>query len=155
MGPEGGGSDMSADSFRGAEGVDAETEEGRLAELLAELSEKVRQAGVAGIRILTVEEVQQDQLSWFQMGWDEHACARNPDHSSAAGHPAGGELAMGPGRLLRFPDRLSPDPDPDPDRPEPRPHPLPIVGSGDAHVRELMPHRPRKQPRGREDVPGD
>lgn len=41
--------------------------------LLIELGEKVRRAGLDGIRVLTDEELQHEQLRWFREGWEEHA----------------------------------------------------------------------------------
>ncbi|MEV3872529.1 hypothetical protein [Streptomyces sp. NPDC049906] len=114
--------------------------------LLAELSEKVRQAGVEGVRILTEDEVQRDQLLWFRSGWEEHVRATEPEWAGLGPHPEDrpegpptgvpGEEpspAAGPGQLLRFPGGPG----------QRSVHPLPIVGAGDASVRDLMPHRPR------------
>ncbi|MFF8959117.1 hypothetical protein [Streptomyces sp. NPDC014894] len=115
-------------------------ESDRLSHLLAELSEKVREAGIEGVRILTEDEVQRDQLLWFRSGWEEHARAMEPELPDPGTHPEdrpGEHPGDGPGLLLRFPDGGGRRPG----------HPLPIVGAGDASVRELMPHRPRARTR--------
>ncbi|WP_328911026.1 hypothetical protein OG230_16755 [Streptomyces sp. NBC_00234] len=111
--------------------------------LLIELGHKVQKAGAAGIRILTDEEAERDQVLWYRRGWEEHAHAADPQRAGMAGHPdaEGRPEAEGrttpSGRLIQFPDQ--PDGDDSP-------QPLPIVGAGDATVRELMPHRPRGRP---------
>ncbi|WP_371653557.1 MULTISPECIES: hypothetical protein [unclassified Streptomyces] len=137
--------------------------------LLIELGEKVRRAGLDGIRVLTDEELQHEQLRWFREGWEEHArvsrraAAAEPagdwggDGTQRTGRPPEGDAYPGgdggrdaaghpeagqtpaPGRLLQFPQ--SPD-----GRPA---HPLPIVGTGEARGKDLMPHRPRGRQRGR------
>ncbi|WP_190121117.1 hypothetical protein [Streptomyces inusitatus] len=121
------------------------------------MSEKVRQAGVEGVRILTEDEMQRDQLLWFRSGWEEHGRAMEPERPGPGTRPAdrpGDHLGddgpdggpdkdpppdNGPGRLLRFPSGAGQRPT----------HPLPIVGAGDASVRDLMPHRPRTRTRVR------
>ncbi|WHM37923.1 hypothetical protein [Streptomyces sp. BPTC-684] len=140
--------------------------------LLIELGEKVRQAGLDGVRVLTDDELQREQLRWFREGWEEHArvgrravesgpAGDGPQRAGpeadayagrdggreAAGHPEAGQPPA-PGRLLQFPQ--SPD--------GRAGHPLPIVGTGEARGRDLMPHRPRGRARGRaaddEEPPG-
>jgi hypothetical protein len=98
----------------------------------------VREAGPDGVRILTDEEVQRANVSWYRTGWEEHSRAVRPSMEPTApcapGHPADLESLSAAGRLLRFPQ--SPvDPAAS--------HPLPIVGAGEAKIRELMPHRRR------------
>lgn len=132
--------------------------------LLIELGEKVRRAGLDGVRVLTDDELQHEQLRWFREGWEEHARVGRravetepapeaddyPGRDSgpeAAGHPEAGQ-PHAPGRLLRFPQA-----------PDGRTaHPLPIVGTGEARGRDLMPHRPRGRARSRaeddEEPPG-
>ncbi|MGP9019961.1 hypothetical protein ACT1U9_16380 [Streptomyces sp. BR1] len=141
-------------------------EQDRLARLLGglliELGEKVRRAGVDGVHVLTDDELQSEQLRWFQEGWEEQARAsrrvreqpdrpgeartgddvydqdEDPPRYAPAGHPDD-EQPVTPGRLLQFPQ--SPD--------GRAPHPLPIVGTGETRGKDLMPHRPRSRSRGR------
>lgn len=150
-----------------ADGDTEPVEQDRLArllgDLLIELGEKVRRAGVDGVRVLTDDELQSEQLRWFQEGWEEQARAsrrvreqqerpgrrtdedvydqdEHPPRYAPAGHPDD-EQPVTPGRLLQFPQ--SPD--------GRGPHPLPIVGTGETRARDLMPHRPRSRSRGRGD----
>ncbi|MEV6547752.1 hypothetical protein AB0M57_03470 [Streptomyces sp. NPDC051597] len=140
--------------------------------LLIELGEKVRRAGLDGVRVLTDQELQHEQLRWFREGWEEHArvgrgapaegraarrgedgprppveedaCHGGDGERDAAGHPEAGQPPPS-GRLLRFPQT-----------PDGRlGHPLPIVGTGEARGRDLMPHRPRGRQRGRPADDGD
>lgn len=134
--------------------------------LLIELGEKIRRAGTEGVRILTDDEVQRDQLAWFRAGWTEHARATSPDRSDGD-RPDGPEPSNGPGqhpdsegfpvppaRLLRFPERQPEDHDHQDERRSrstegPQEHHkteelrLPVVGAGESRIRDLMPHRPR------------
>ncbi|GAA0578266.1 hypothetical protein [Streptomyces crystallinus] len=151
-----------------ADGDGSAAEQDALAQLLGglliELGEKVRRAGLDGVRVLTDAELQSEQLRWFREGWEEHARVLGgppagrgedgrgrplegegyPGGGDAAGHPEAGQPPA-PGRLLRFPQ--SPD-----GRPA---HPLPIVGTGETRGRDLMPHRPRGRQRGRGTDEGD
>ncbi|MFD9796142.1 hypothetical protein ACFWXK_34885 [Streptomyces sp. NPDC059070] len=137
--------------------------------LLIELGEKVRRAGIDGVRILTDDELQCEQLRWFREGWEEAEVSRRaaaratapeedpapygtaPDRygdesrgRAAAGHPDD-DRPLAPGRLLQFPHA-----------PDGRGgHPLPIVGTGQTRGKDLMPHRPRGRPRPRPADPGD
>ncbi|MFF1601747.1 hypothetical protein ACFVYV_30270 [Streptomyces mirabilis] len=134
--------------------------------LLIELGEKIRRAGTEGVRILTDDEMQRDQLAWFRAGWTEHARATSPDRSDGD-RPDGPEPSNGPGqhpdsegfpvppaRLLRFPERQPEDHDHQDERRSrstegPQEHHkteelrLPVVGTGESRIRDLMPHRPR------------
>ncbi|MFF3659469.1 hypothetical protein [Streptomyces olivochromogenes] len=136
--------------------------------LLIELGEKIRRAGTEGVRILTDDEVQRDQLAWFRAGWTEHARATSPDRSDGD-RPDGPEPSNGPGqhpdsegfpvppaRLLRFPERQPEDHDHQDERRSrytegPQEHHkteelrLPVVGAGESRIRDLMPHRPRSR----------
>ncbi|QIQ04683.1 hypothetical protein [Streptomyces liangshanensis] len=80
-----------------------------LGDLLIELGQKVQQAGVDGVRILTDEEVIRDQVRWYRTGWAEHARAADPAQPTAAGHPDMEDLPVPSGRLLRFPDQSADD----------------------------------------------
>ncbi|MGW2746966.1 hypothetical protein [Streptomyces sp. NPDC001450] len=67
---------------------DADRIDQLLGTLLIELGEKVRQAGIENVRILTDEELQRSHLQWYRMGWEEHARAVRPyGHSPSAGSP--------------------------------------------------------------------
>ncbi|MFJ8022038.1 hypothetical protein [Streptomyces sp. NPDC096311] len=106
--------------------------------LLIELGEKIRRAGTEGVRILTDDEVQRDQLGWFRAGWTEHARATSPDRPDGPGpsngpgqHPDSEDFPVPPARLLRFPERQTEE------------LRLPVVGAGESRIRDLMPHRPR------------
>ncbi|MDF9814610.1 hypothetical protein [Streptomyces sp. SPB162] len=105
-----------------------------LGRLLVELGEKIQSAGVDGVQILAVAEIEARDLSWFRAGWDEHARSidGDPGERPEAAKPPDPEL-----KLLRFP--------------ESSPHPLPIVGADGAPARQLMPHRPRPRPRRRDE----
>lgn len=128
--------------------------------LLIELGEKIRRAGADGVRILTDDELQRDQLAWFRAGWTEHARATSqdqPEHPDRGPgqHPDSEGFPVPPARLLHFPDRQNHPDEPRPRYPEdaqehrqPDELRLPIVGAGEARVRDLMPHRPRLR-RGR------
>ncbi|PSM41543.1 hypothetical protein C6Y14_19840 [Streptomyces dioscori] len=90
MGEPGGG--RGADAERVADVVET------VGELLDVLAEKVRVAGPDGVRVLTEEELQRQQLSWFRAGWQEHARASGQEHvADPADRP--------PARLLPFPER--------------------------------------------------
>lgn len=104
---------------------------GLVGDLLAVLAEKVRAAGPESVRVLTEEELQRHQLSWFRAGWDEHARATGEEElpdgparregparsgSDAAGHPDSEDFPVPPpARLLRFPSPERPPDDEDPD----------------------------------------
>ncbi|MGP4048300.1 hypothetical protein [Streptomyces sp. 2A115] len=97
-------------------GDEAERVSRLVGELLIGLGEKVRAAGPEGVRILTEEELQRHQLSWFRAGWDEHARATDPgrpdDPSARPGqHPDSEDFPVPPARLLHFPDRFPNDPE--------------------------------------------
>ncbi|MFJ1605582.1 hypothetical protein ACIOHS_19750 [Streptomyces sp. NPDC088253] len=129
--------------------------------LLIELGEKIRRAGTDGVRILTDEEVQRDQLAWFRAGWTEHARAMSPDRpdgpepSNGPGqHPDSEGFPVPPARLLHFPERQPEHHDHQDERHSryaegPQEHHkteelrLPVVGAGESRIRDLMPHRPR------------
>ncbi|GAA2395778.1 hypothetical protein GCM10010420_21650 [Streptomyces glaucosporus] len=136
-------------------------------DLLVGLGEKVRAAGVDGVRILTEEELQRHQLNWFRTGWEEHARAAAAERPApgAGQHPDSEDFPAPPSRLLRFPDRRPPAGARRPEAAEgPAEHgrpdgsrgtyPLPIVGAGEARVRDLMPHRPRSGHRRRRESEG-
>lgn len=76
-------------------------------ELLVGLGEKVRAAGPEGVRVLTEEELQRQQLNWFRAGWHEHARASEPPSSGTHTdvHPDSEHFPLPPPRLLRFPQR--------------------------------------------------
>ncbi|MFJ1597733.1 hypothetical protein [Streptomyces sp. NPDC088261] len=76
-----------------------------LGDLLIELGQKVQQAGVDGVRILTDEEIIRDQVRWYRTGWAEHARAAGQTQPAAAGHPDMEDFPVPSGRLLRFPDQ--------------------------------------------------
>ncbi|GAA3770690.1 hypothetical protein [Streptomyces chiangmaiensis] len=138
------GGDRSDDTDgTGAAGGDAEAEAEAdrltrlLGGLLIELGEKVREAGLEGVRILTDEEVQRVNVSWYRTGWEEHSRAVHPSQEPTGPHAPGHPADLDPsaaGRLLSFPES--------PGYPAAS-HPLPIVGAGEAQIRELMPHRRR------------
>ncbi|MFE1308568.1 hypothetical protein [Streptomyces sp. NPDC058755] len=69
---------------------DADRIDQLLGALLIELGEKVRQAGIEGVRILTDEELQRSHLQWYRMGWEEHTRAVRPSGapSSTGSRPA-------------------------------------------------------------------
>lgn len=145
--------------------------------LLIELGEKIRRAGTEGVRILTDEEVQRDQLAWFRAGWSEHARATSPDRpdgpepSGGPGqHPDSEGFPVSPARLLRFPEPQPADHDHQDERRSryaegPQEHHktdelrLPVVGAGESRIRDLMPHRPRlrrlREDEGDRDTPPD
>ncbi|WP_338698669.1 hypothetical protein V2W30_21010 [Streptomyces sp. Q6] len=116
-------------------------------ELLVELGRKIAEFGERAVRIVTVDEMEREQVVWFRLGWEEHA-------RHAAGEPPAPPAQNAvPARLLTFPER-APDLVEEPrhdrydDAVEPGtggPAPLPTVP--DANVRDLMPHRPA-WPRG-------
>ncbi|MFJ1550197.1 hypothetical protein [Streptomyces sp. NPDC088246] len=110
-----------------------------LGALLIELGHKVQEAGIDRVRILTDEEVEEDQVRWYRRGWEEHARAADPQGPEASSHPSTGDFSVQQGRLIQFPAQPG-------EGEQPQPHPLPIVGAGDAAVRDLMPHRPRSRP---------
>ncbi|WP_328495490.1 hypothetical protein OHS59_24155 [Streptomyces sp. NBC_00414] len=102
MGDPGGG--RGADAERVAEGV----AEG-VGELLGVLAEKVRVAGPDAVRVLTEEELQQHQLSWFRAGWEEHARASGQEHAVGPDRPpeppSERPSDRPSARLLPFPER--------------------------------------------------
>ncbi|MFD7897481.1 hypothetical protein [Streptomyces sp. NPDC059743] len=141
--------------------------------LLIELGEKIRRAGAEGVRILTDDELQRDQLAWFRAGWAEHTRATSPDQADhterAAGHhPDSENFPVPPPRLLHFPNRRpapAPTASPPPDTPRPH-HPdearehhqpnelrLPTTGAGEAQVRHLM--RSRQSEAGNDPPDGE
>ncbi|MFI6644300.1 hypothetical protein [Streptomyces sp. NPDC050504] len=130
---------------RAAAGQPAEKEPGEqrqhaliMSDLLGELAEKVRLAGVEGVRILTDEEFQRLQLDWYSTGWEEHARAVEGESVGVGEHPDTEGPQPRAGRVLCFPEQPSDGPPA---------LPLPVVGAGDAGVRELMPHRLRGRSR--------
>ncbi|NWF26938.1 hypothetical protein HW130_11765 [Streptomyces sp. PKU-EA00015] len=132
-------------------------------DLLIGLGEKVRAAGPEGVRILTDEELQRDQLNWFRAGWNEHAIAsaEGTGQERAGGndgerfapapeahrpHPDNDDFLLPAARLLRFPESGRAGAAGDGS------YPLPIVGAGEARVRDLMPHRRRHKGGGAKDT---
>ncbi|MFJ2646399.1 hypothetical protein ACIO1C_06685 [Streptomyces sp. NPDC087420] len=111
-----------------------------LGDLLIELGQKVQQAGVDGVRILTDEEVIRDQVRWYRTGWAEHARAAGQAQPSAAGHPDMEDFPVPAGRLLRFPDQSA---DTEPATPAPDP-PGPSRASETPEARDGLarPHSP-------------
>ena len=112
-------------------------------ELLVELGRKIAEYGEQAVRIVTVDELEREQLAWYRAGWEERGRLAPGDQES--GEPA---------RLLKFPDREAPSSDDVPERHDrdedpSASHPLPLVGASDANVRELMPHRPKERGRRR------
>ncbi|MFG2023600.1 hypothetical protein [Streptomyces sp. NPDC048825] len=104
----------------GGRGDEAERVSRLVGELLIGLGEKVRAAGPEGVRVLTEEELQRQQLNWFRDGWHEHARATEPpgadapsaltDSDSGADdgrrrHPDSEHFPLPPTRLLHFPER--------------------------------------------------
>ncbi|NGO07640.1 hypothetical protein G5C60_08230 [Streptomyces sp. HC44] len=89
---------MTAKGDKGNPGDEAERVSRLVGELLIGLGEKVRAAGPEGVRVLTEEELQRQQLNWFRAGWQEHARATEPPRSDAP-----------PARLLHFPERPQDD----------------------------------------------
>jgi len=102
----GGGGGSGDDGGSGGRGADAERVAKLVGELLDVLAEKVRSAGPDSVRVLTEEELQRHQLSWFRAGWEEHARASGEEHRVGPDRP--------PARLLPFPGRPAGDkPSPD------------------------------------------
>ncbi|MGI5196186.1 hypothetical protein ACQEVY_21450 [Streptomyces sp. CA-288835] len=64
-------------------GDEAERVSRLVGELLIGLGEKLRAAGPEGVRVLTEDELQRQQLNWFRAGWHEHARATAPSGSEA------------------------------------------------------------------------
>ncbi|NGO44899.1 hypothetical protein [Streptomyces ureilyticus] len=110
----------------GDRGDEAERVSRLVGELLIGLGEKVRAAGPEGVRVLTDEELQRQQLNWFRAGWHEHARATEPPDSEAhtgadarpepgpttrtddgvrRQHPDSEHFPPPPARLLHFPER--------------------------------------------------
>ncbi|WP_033322077.1 hypothetical protein [Streptomyces yerevanensis] len=108
----------------GSRGDEAERVSRLVGELLIGLGEKLRAAGPEGVRVLTEEELQRQQLNWFRAGWHEHARATQPQSSGAhteappgsgpnsctddgdrRQHPDSEHFPLPPARLLRFPER--------------------------------------------------
>ncbi|GAA2636769.1 hypothetical protein [Streptomyces vastus] len=104
----------------GGRGDEAERVSRLVGELLIGLGEKVRAAGPEGVRVLTEEELQRQQLNWFRAGWHEHARATEPPGADARTesspnsrtddgvrrqHPDSEHFPVPPARLLRFPER--------------------------------------------------
>jgi hypothetical protein len=108
----------------GSRGDEAERVSGLVGELLIGLGEKLRAVGPEGVRVLTEEELQRQQLNWFRAGWHEHARATQPQSSGAhteappesdpnsrtddggrRQHPDSEHFPLPPARLLRFPER--------------------------------------------------
>ena len=106
----------------GGRGDEAERVSRLLGELLIGLGEKVRAAGPEGVRVLTEEELQRQQLNWFRAGWHEHARASErpssgthtdvhpesgpnsrTDDGVRCRHPDSEHFPLPPPRLLRFP----------------------------------------------------
>ncbi|BCL29605.1 hypothetical protein ACFFS2_33570 [Streptomyces aurantiacus] len=96
MGDPGGGSGGSGGGGGGG-GAEARRVAGLVGELLGALAEKVRSAGPDSVRVLTEEELQRHQLSWFRAGWEEHARASGEEDLVGPDRP--------PARLLPFPER--------------------------------------------------
>lgn len=107
----------------GSRGDEAERVSRLVGELLIGLGEKLRAVGPEGVRVLTEEELQRQQLNWFRAGWHEHARATQPqgpdahtesapDSAPGSGadavrrqHPDSEHFPLPPARLLRFPER--------------------------------------------------
>ncbi|GAB2957738.1 hypothetical protein GCM10023080_016650 [Streptomyces pseudoechinosporeus] len=131
----------------GGRGDEAERVSRLLGELLIGLGEKVRAAGPEGVRVLTEEELQRQQLNWFRAGWHEHARATQPQgpdaHTESAPdpradavrrrHPDSEHFPLPPARLLRFPER--PPGGPPDGRPEGPPHEPPHSPPDDGQAR--------------------
>ncbi|WP_353943382.1 hypothetical protein ABII15_18205 [Streptomyces sp. HUAS MG91] len=68
-------------------------------ELLVELGRKIAEFGERAIRIVTVDEMEREQVVWFRLGWEEHA-------RLSAGDPAlPASASPAPAKLLTFPER--------------------------------------------------
>ncbi|MFE9684696.1 hypothetical protein [Streptomyces sp. NPDC006285] len=85
------------DDVGGDRGAEARRVAGLVGDLLDVLADKVRSAGPDGVRVLTEEELQRHQLSWFRAGWAEHARASGQERPVGPDRP--------PARLLPFPER--------------------------------------------------
>ncbi|MDQ1037743.1 hypothetical protein QFZ75_004159 [Streptomyces sp. V3I8] len=96
--PEHGMNDVDDDGSTGSVGGgEGRRVAGLVGELLGVLAEKVRSAGPDAVRVLTEEELQRHQLSWFRAGWEEHARASGQEDLVGPDRP--------PARLLPFPER--------------------------------------------------
>ncbi|WAU78805.1 hypothetical protein O1Q96_02940 [Streptomyces sp. Qhu-G9] len=82
----------------GGRGTEAERVAELVGELFDTLAAKVRVAGPESVRVLTEEELQRHQLSWFRAGWEEHARASGQERPVGPDRPTA--------RLLPFPERL-------------------------------------------------
>ncbi|MFI1210385.1 hypothetical protein ACH4UV_22580 [Streptomyces sp. NPDC020802] len=97
----------------GGRGTEAERVAELVGELFDTLAAKVRVAGPESVRVLTEEELQRHQLSWFRAGWEEHARAsgqereEREEREECQARPVG-PVAQDrpPARLLPFPERL-------------------------------------------------
>ncbi|MFC8198979.1 hypothetical protein ACFUTV_26825 [Streptomyces sp. NPDC057298] len=103
----------------GGRGTEAERVAELVGELFDTLAAKVRVAGPESVRVLTEEELQRHQLSWFRAGWEEHARASGQEREECQERPVGPVGPLGPvgpvgpvgqdrppARLLPFPERL-------------------------------------------------
>ncbi|MEV5606806.1 hypothetical protein [Streptomyces sp. NPDC052225] len=107
-------------------------------ELLVELGRKIAEFGERAVRIVTVDEMEREQVVWFRLGWEEHARHAAGD---APPPPRPAQSAV-PARLLAFPERapgLVEEPRHDRyDAADPGAVP---PTTPDANVRDLMRHR--------------
>ncbi|MBV1940922.1 hypothetical protein KUF83_30790 [Streptomyces sp. BV286] len=88
----------------GGRGTEAERVAELVGELFDTLAAKVRVAGPESVRVLTEEELQRHQLSWFRAGWEEHARASGQEREERPVGPVAQDRP--PARLLPFPERL-------------------------------------------------
>ncbi|MER6135259.1 hypothetical protein [Streptomyces sp. NPDC001815] len=88
----------------GGRGTEAERVAELVGELFDTLAAKVRVAGPESVRVLTEEELQRHQLSWFRAGWEEHTRASGQEREARPVGPVAQDRP--PARLLPFPERL-------------------------------------------------